>query len=189
MQAAAQCRRGWPAALTARSSGPAAQAPSVASQARKSACPHGSVLCAGMGIERPSRLSGALSALQAAARDYKSRRRRPAALIIDNAEQLGKAQGVMQDVLFAGQHAAICLLSLQTSSSADYATSPVSSCVRHLTCCFTSPLPFPGYCRTAPCILCRPHCCTALYATEGLFSAERVHALSAQQPLFVGLGD
>ena len=56
-----------------------------------------------MEIERTSRLSSALSALQAAAREYKRRRRRPAALIIDNAEQLGQAQDVMRDLLFTGQ--------------------------------------------------------------------------------------
>ena len=61
-----------------------------------------------MEIERTSRLSSALSALQAAAREYKRRRRRPAALIIDNAEQLGQAQDVMRDLLFTGQRC--CML-------------------------------------------------------------------------------
>ncbi|CAK0785858.1 hypothetical protein CVIRNUC_009070 [Coccomyxa viridis] len=52
-------------------------------------------------------LANALQVIeQAAAREYKRRRRRPAALIIDNAEQLGQAQNVMRDLLFTAQQCA-----------------------------------------------------------------------------------
>ena len=53
--------------------------------------------------ERTSRLGGALSALQGAAYDFVRVKKRPAALIIDNAEQLGRTEDVLRHILFYGE--------------------------------------------------------------------------------------
>lgn len=58
---------------------------------------------AGVEQERSSRLGACLSALEDAARAYRAARRRPAVLVIDNAERLAAKEAVMRDVLFAAQ--------------------------------------------------------------------------------------
>ena len=60
------------------------------------------IIVAGTEQEKTSKLASALSALQAAACDYRQRRRRPAALVIDNAEQLARQEDVLRDILFTG---------------------------------------------------------------------------------------
>ena len=57
----------------------------------------------GLEEEKTSRLGSTLSALQAAARDFKRYKKRPAALIIDNAEQLARTEDVLRHVLFTGE--------------------------------------------------------------------------------------
>ncbi|EIE19695.1 hypothetical protein COCSUDRAFT_44528 [Coccomyxa subellipsoidea C-169] len=53
--------------------------------------------------ERTSKLSSCLSALETAARAFRAARRRPAVLVIDNAERLAAKESVMRDMLFAAQ--------------------------------------------------------------------------------------
>ncbi len=58
---------------------------------------------AGVEQGRSSRLSACLSALEDAARACRAAQRRPAVLVIDNAERLAAKEAVMRDVLFAAQ--------------------------------------------------------------------------------------
>ncbi|CAL8471350.1 g10892 [Coccomyxa elongata] len=53
--------------------------------------------------ERSSRLGTCLSALEDAARAFRAARRRPAVLVIDNAERLAAKEAIMRNVLFAAQ--------------------------------------------------------------------------------------
>lgn len=53
--------------------------------------------------ERSSRLGTCLSALEDAARAFRAARRRPAVLVIDNAERLAAKEVIMRNVLFAAQ--------------------------------------------------------------------------------------
>ena len=57
----------------------------------------------GLEEEKTSRLGSTLSALQAAARDFKRYKKRPAVLIIDNAEQLERVEDVLRHILFTGE--------------------------------------------------------------------------------------
>ena len=134
--------------------------------------------CAGMEIERTSRLSSALSALQAAAREYKRRRRRPAALIIDNAEQLGQAQDVMRDLLFTGQRCCTLPAVFARSSSTGHAAAPLFCCVCQLAHQPATLL------RLSQCSSSRPLWTTMLHCSiDCVLDAKRVHAFSAQRPL------
>ena len=53
--------------------------------------------------EKTTKLGSTLSALQAAASDFKRRKRRPAALIIDNADQLSRSEDILRHILFTGE--------------------------------------------------------------------------------------
>ncbi len=52
--------------------------------------------------EKTTKLGSTLSALQAAASDFKRYKKRPAALIIDNADQLSRSEDILRHILFTG---------------------------------------------------------------------------------------
>lgn len=62
-----------------------------------------SLRVAGPEQERTSKLGSCLSALENAARSFRAARRRPAVLVIDNAERLAAKESVIRDMLFAAQ--------------------------------------------------------------------------------------
>ncbi|CAL5228312.1 g11418 [Coccomyxa viridis] len=56
--------------------------------------------------EKTTKLGSTLSALQAAASDFKRYKKRPAALIIDNADQLSRSEDILRHILFTAQQCA-----------------------------------------------------------------------------------